>query len=176
MSDDKITEKDMQYAICVRSPWVVKRYDAVVPNCYTRHENEADLFCIRKSGLCDEIEIKVTETDFKNDEKKTVRLLNENHTSWRDRYIDTPKREAMTTGEMSNYFWYAIPEGLVDWKDIPEWAGIIEVRRGYNGDLMAYEKRMPKRLHGGKLTEEEKYKQIRKLGFRYWDLRKKNGK
>ncbi|CAL9979227.1 hypothetical protein VPHD479_0220 [Vibrio phage D479] len=173
---DKITEKDMQYAICVNSPWIMKRYDAVVPNCYTRWENEADLFCMRKSGLCDEMEIKVTRSDFKNDAKKTVRLLNENYTSYRDKWVETPKTEALTTGHMSNYFWYCIPEGLMEFDEIPAWAGIIVVIRRTDGSLCAYEKRAPKRLHGGKMSEEEKFKQVRKLGFRYWDLRKKNGK
>lgn len=172
-----MTEKDIQYTV-VTSPWVFKRFDVVIPNCYTRWENEADLFAIRGSGFCDEYEIKVTKSDFRNDKKKTVNLLNEHATGWKDKYIETPKYEAMEQGHMSNYFWYILPEELYeDVKDeIPDFAGVVIVRKGgMNGDvLVAYEKKQPNRLHREKMSEEDKYKQIRKLGFRYWDLRKKN--
>lgn len=157
----KMTEKEMIRCIAVNSPWLIERYDAVIPNCYTAYDNEADLFCMRKSGLCDEIEIKVSKADFRLDEKKTVRVINEGKKSRKK----TAKRDAMTDGKMSNYFWYAYPIGLVDREEIPEWAGIIEV----NPEVMrGYVVRSPKRLHGGKMTYEERFKQARKLGYRFW--------
>ncbi len=163
-----ITEADMQYAIAVQSVWINKRYTAIVPNCFTTvtHDNEADLFAIRPSGLCDEIEIKVSKADFRVDEKKTVKVINEERSTRWKRYDDVPKRTALTDGHMSNYFWYAFPKGLVDHADVPEWAGIIEV----DGLLNAKEVRMPKRLHGRKMTIEEQLKQIKKLGYRFWNL------
>ncbi|AGB06810.1 hypothetical protein [Vibrio phage XZ1] len=167
-----ITEADVQYAIAVQSVWIHKRYTAVIPNCYTKFDNEADLFGIRPSGLCDEIEIKVSKADYRVDEQKTVLIENESYDHWRDKYTKTPKRDALQDGKMSNYFWYAFPKGLVDHADVPEWAGIIEV----DGFLNAREVRMPKRLHGGKMTIEEQLKQIKKLGFRFWNLVKKNKK
>ncbi|AUR85882.1 hypothetical protein NVP1081O_147 [Vibrio phage 1.081.O._10N.286.52.C2] len=161
-----MTEKDMQYAIAVQSVWINKRYSAIIPNCYTQYDNEADLFAIRPSGLCDEIEIKVSKADYRVDEQKSVKVINENSKSRRYPYTDVPKRSALQDGKMTNYFWYAFPKGLVDHADVPEWAGIIEV----DGYLNAREVRMPKRLHGGKMTAEEQIKQIKKLGYRFWNL------
>ena len=48
-------------------------YDLMIPNCYTAHDNEADFFAVRKSGFCDEFEIKVSRSDLLNDKKKIVR-------------------------------------------------------------------------------------------------------
>jgi len=168
----EITEADIQYAISVQSVWLSKRYTAIIPNCYTTvtHDNEADLYGIRPSGLCDEIEIKVSKADFRIDEKKTVKVLNENASTRWNRYDDVLKRTAMKDGKMSNYFWYAFPKGLIDHSEVPEWAGIIEV----DGLLNAHEVRLPKRLHARKMTAEEQLKQIKKLGYRFWNLVKKN--
>ncbi|CAM0080658.1 hypothetical protein VPHK567_0174 [Vibrio phage K567] len=172
LDTSEITEADMQYAIAVQSVWINKRYTAMIPNCFTTvtHDNEADLYGIRPSGLCDEIEIKVSKADFRVDEKKTVKVLDEAASTRWNRYTDVLKRTALTDGNMSNYFWYAFPKGLVDHADVPDWAGIIEV----DGLLNAHEVRMPKRLHGRKLSIEEQLKQIKKLGYRFWNLVKKN--
>lgn len=172
-----ISEKDMQ--IIIANSYFAKRWNAIIPNCYSQFDNECDLFALRGSGFYDEIEIKVTKSDFKNDSKKSVKILNENSSSWRDRYIDTPKHEALEVGDpsMANYYWYAIPVGLVDHSEIPAWAGIIEVsvECDKNGDVLlercyAREVRMPKRLHSTKMPLEEQLKQVRKLGYRYWNL------
>lgn len=167
-----ITEADMQYAIAVQSVWIHKRYTAVIPNCFTTnmHDNEADLFAIRPSGLCDEIEIKVSKADFRVDEKKTVKILDESTPNLRwNRYNDVSKRTALQDGHMSNYFWYAFPKGMIDHADVPQWAGIIEV----DGLLNAREVRMPKRLHAKKMSIEAQLKQIKKLGYRFWNLVRK---
>ena len=164
----KLTEKDVQRVIAVQSPWLSKRYEVMIPNCYTKWDNEADLFAIRPSGLCDEIEIKVSKADFRLDEKKTVKVLTENSR----RHNKIPKRQAMQDGHMSNYFWYAFPAGLIDFDDVPEWAGIIEIFDG----VRAYERRQPKRLHGGKMSFEDRYKQVKKFGYRFWNLIAKTSK
>jgi hypothetical protein len=163
MSSTKITEKQMQSAIATSSPWLSKRYDVIIPNCYTKWDNEADLFCIRPSGFCDEIEIKVSKADFRLDEKKTIKVLDGKS---RRKYHKKPKRDVLQDGSMSNYFWYAFPEGLIDLEDVPDWSGIIIV----NSSLHAYEIRQPKRLHNTKLSIEQQFKQTKKLGYRYWNL------
>lgn len=161
-----MTEQDVQKAI-VNSPWLSRRWEVIIPNCYTRHDNECDLWCLRKSGLYDEIEIKVSKADFRLDEKKTIATENINATGWHDRWLDKPKRDANIDGELANYFWYAFPKGLVEHADVPKWAGIIEIDPA---TLRAKESRAPKRLHGNKLTHEQRFEQTRKLHFRFWKL------
>ena len=162
----QVTEQDVQKAI-FNTTSISKRWEVVIPNCYTKHDNECDLWCLRKSGLYDEIEVKVSKADFRIDERKTIMTENVNAKGWKDKWIDKSKREANVDGELANYFWYAFPKGLVDHDDVPEWAGIMEI----DPDTMrAREIRMPKRLHGTKLTDLQKFKQTRKLHFRFWKM------
>ncbi|UYD60039.1 hypothetical protein OPFAMLBM_00018 [Aeromonas phage avDM12-TAAL] len=162
-----MTESDVQKAIG-RTPEFQKRYDLIVPNCYTLYDNEADLFCLRPSGLCDEIEIKVSKADFKADAKKSVRIFEklEKPTLYRTHKMTRKtKREALEAGDMSNYFWYAVPEGLISPDDVPTWAGLIYIRP----DGWAKVVKSAKRLHKQPLHPAECYKTARKMNYKYWN-------
>ncbi len=54
------TEKDIIRAVVNSKNTLSTTYEVAIPNCYTQHDNEADLFFIRKSGFCDEVEIKTS--------------------------------------------------------------------------------------------------------------------
>lgn len=162
-----MTEKDVQAAIA-RSREFQLRYDIIVPNCYTQYDNEADLFCLRPSGLCDEIEIKVSRSDFRVDAKKHVRISEklEKPTLYRThRMVRKSKREALETGHMSNYFWYAVPEGLVKPDEVPSWAGLIYIYSHGSAGVV----KSAKRLHKQPLSAIESYKTARKMGYKYWN-------
>lgn len=163
-------------------------YDVMIPNCYTSHDNEADIFAIRKSGLCDEFEVKISRSDFFNDAKKIVAFrnimpydhldqtsdhvwLDENYSDFHKKKAIAPwqklKYEALKDGDMStNYFWYAIKDGIVEIDEIPEFAGVIVVKA--DGDFII--KRRPKKLHNNKMPFDERFRLARKLGYRFWDL------
>lgn len=161
----KMTENDMQKAIGSYRDFQ-KRYEVMIPCCFTSFDNEADLFCIRKSGLYDEIEIKTSRADFKNDAKKKVKIKKPESeaTNRRSLYETYSKLDATAKGHMANYFWYAVPENLIDITEIPEYAGLIYV--GANKRINVV--REAKRLHKTNLTFEERFKQTRKLGYRFW--------
>lgn len=170
-------------------------YDALIPNCYTSHDNEADLFGIRKSGLCDEFEIKISRGDFLNDRKKIInyrmsemfireagkikptedRLWAEKHdhlSHQQRKKLVAPwqkfKYEALTDGDMPcNYFWYILAEGIAELDEIPEFAGVFFILS--NGDLVR--KRSPRKLHKKKLDFETRFNLTRKLGYRFWEYR-----
>lgn len=158
-------------------------FDVLIPNCYTSHDNEADLLAIRKSGMCDEFEIKISRADFFNDAKKTVQYrscewdgIDEQFLAENNDYIKTgiiapwqkPKYESLVDGDMTaNYFWYVIKEGIVELDEIPDFAGVFFVDD--NGELSRA--RTAKRLHRNKLSYEERFRLCRKLGFRFWDYR-----
>ena len=162
-----MTEFDVQKSIG-RTPEFQKRYDLIVPNCYTLYDNEADLFCLRPSGLCDEIEIKVSRSDFKADAKKTVRISTklDKPTPYRThKFVRKTKREALESGDMSNYFWYAVPDGLITPDEVPVWAGLIYIRsNGY-----AYVIKSAKRLHKQPMHPAEAYKTARKMNYKFWN-------
>ncbi|ADM80005.1 hypothetical protein phiAS5_ORF0162 [Aeromonas phage phiAS5] len=163
----KMTEADVQRAIA-KTPEFQKRYDILVPNCYTMYDNEADLFGLRPSGLCDEIEIKVSRADFKVDAKKSVRVsikLDKPINYRTHKFVRFTKREALEMGHMSNYFWYAVPDQLIKPDEVPEWAGLIYI----HSDGYARVVKSAKRLHKHPLHPAECYKTARKMNYKYWN-------
>lgn len=191
MEKFEFNEQNMIDLIAKNQVCFCTSYDILVPNCYTQYDNEADLFAIRKSGLCDEFEIKISRADFFNDAKKVVKFreiqeynpkaLSDDH-KW---LYDNPnfynskksglvapwqklKYEALPNGDMStNYFWYVIKKGEVELHEIPEFAGVIFIDE--TGDF--HRMRQPKKLHNSKISAEDKYKCARKLAYRFWDYR-----
>lgn len=159
------TEKQIQLALA-QDRSLSARYDIMVPNCYTKFDNEADMFCIRKSGLCDEIEIKISKQDFRIDEKKSVLFrLNES-----DRYhTKINKREALIGGKMSNYFWYCVPTGLITADEVPEFAGLMYVDERGNVRTI----KSANRLHTDKMDYIDRFKCACKMGYRFWSLTSK---
>lgn len=132
---NSLTAKEISRVIY--SQWL-KKYDIIIPNCYTQFDNECDLLGIKKSGYLDEIEIKISRSDFLNDAKKEVDLYDSetkkiirepdpDHPGFK-RPVRNKKYEALSKGLMAvNYFWYAVPEGLLKIDDIPDFAGLIEI-------------------------------------------------
>lgn len=156
----------------------IRRYEIMLPNVFVQHDSEADLFCIRKSGLCDEFEIKTTRENFKTDKNKFVRyrdLLPEEYKQfdWNDRSscpAYKSKRHALIDGDMCvNYFWYVVLEGVATVDDVPPFAGLIIVLD--DGRLQI--KKQPKKLHGRKMEYEDRYKIARKCTYRFWKLQNK---
>lgn len=165
-------------------------YQVMVPNCYTSHDNEADVFAIRRSGFCDEFEVKISRSDFFNDAKKIVAYRDSDYRgdnypgdrvyidemwskpkSWRDNNPgpwQKKKYQALVDGDMSaNYFWYIVKSGIVSASEVPEFAGLVFVMEDGS---MSYA-RSPKRLHSSKAPFEERYRIASKMCYRYWDQR-----
>ncbi len=186
----KHSEESMVNLVAKNQSTFCTSYEALIPNCFTQHDNEADLFAIRKSGMCDEFEIKVTRADFFNDAKKIVHWRaydyypngNTVDSLWDDEHkhlsyeqkkkLVAPwqklKYDALQDGNMqANYFWYILKEGIVDLEEVPAWAGVVfiddqgEFKRG----------RQPTRLHRKKLGYEERFKFLRKTCYRLWEYR-----
>jgi len=166
------TEKELITAVFKFKKYLCTSYDIGVPNCYTSHDNEADIFFIRKSGLCDEIEIKVSRSDLLADKNKRVHFRESEPSEWywkkeglKFAPYTKPKHEALCDGDMmANYFWYAIKEGIGDISDIPKFAGLISVcDKGFITIL-----KTPDKLHRNKLSDAEKYQIARKCSYRFW--------
>ena len=175
----KHTEASMQKLIYSNQHRFCTSYEVMVPNCYNTHDNECDLYAIRKSGLCDEIEIKISRSDFLCDSKKHVAYRRSSGSEYREYNMLTEsvkkktippwsktKHDCLCDGILSNYYWYVVKEGIAEAHEAPPWAGFVTVDD--NGRMKVI--RSPKRLHRGKLTTEEMYKTARKMYFRYWNL------
>ncbi len=170
-----MNEKDLILALANYGDHI-RRYEIILPNVYIQHDSEADLFCVRKSGLCDEFEIKISRSDFKADKKKFIQFrpleLNEyKNFKWDDRKNAPnykPKLQALIDGDLPvNYFWYAVAEGVADISDVPEFAGLIVVLN----DGRVRIKKHPNKLHTKKMSIEDRYKIARKSTYRFWKLK-----
>lgn len=147
------------------------RYDLLVANVFIKGWLECDLIGVRLNGHVDEIEIKVSRSDFKADFAKVVpmqegkpgaELVHEGHlTFWQAK-----KHDLLADGQSSvNRFWFMTPLGLLTESDIPEHAGLIEVTK--TGSLRTT-KQAPL-LHKQKADDSFRYNCLRQQGWRVWD-------
>lgn len=76
---------------------------------------ESDLLFLTPAGYWYEIEIKISRADFFNDFKKKA--------------FGKLKSELLKSGKYDspNYFYYAVPRGLVSPDEVPDYAGLLEV-------------------------------------------------
>lgn len=147
-----IKEKDLQLAFHSST---FGRYELIMPNVHILH-NEMDIIGVRKSGFVDEVEIKLSKSDFMADFKKT-------------RGHQGNKHSAIQRGKLlCNYFSYLLPEELVDKCKIPNYAGLY-VFKYWNGEKgFVHEVKKPPRLHSRKISDDRKYEIAKKAVFRYW--------
>lgn len=150
-----------------------QRYEIVAPNVYPCWKfKEMDIMAIRKSGFIDEIEIKLTRSDYLADFKKTVKInCGEIERKWGYKTIDWQdknKHECLAKGlNHCNYFSFLMPEELAEKCEIPEYSGLYT----FDGNWVK-EVKKPKRLHKRKISLELKYQIARKLAFRFWESKK----
>lgn len=170
--NQKMTEKYIQTRLYDR---YFTSFQFAIPNSYLYEYWESDLLFISKSDYITEIEIKTSRSDFFADAKKTIGTLKKSKS-----YIPTTKYDALLSGQYitrsgktikikrPNRFYYAVPKGLINVDEVPEWAGLYEIE----GKVIKDVKR-PKRLHNNKITEKDRYKILKSIYFRYMELWKK---
>ena len=113
---------------------------------------ESDFLCCTNSGFYYEYEIKISRSDFRADKKKKKKHL-----------ILEGKEE----GKRPNYFYYAVPEGLLKTGDMPEYAGLVYLRSSW--PYVQVVKPAPK-LHPAKWSDDE-LGLTRKFYFNYRNWR-----
>lgn len=95
-----------------------KKYE--ITNLYV-YGWESDYLAITKSMVAYEVEIKISRPDFKNDfkNKQDKHLLFEGG--------NMLGRFSKASG-MPNYFYYAVPDGLIGADEVPDYAGLLYVQ------------------------------------------------
>ena len=68
--------------------------------------------------IAHEVEIKISRSDFKNDTKNKI-----------DKHLllEGGEKLGKFTGNLPNYFYYAVPDGLISVDEVPDYAGLIYV-------------------------------------------------
>lgn len=131
--DFKFTEEYIQKKLDRFFAEGTKKY--VIENLYV-FSWESDKLIETRSGLFYEFEIKVSKSDFKNDfkNKKDKHCILEGVEEYvpsykKNDYPDDSYGKYFKTEKYKkpNYFYYAVPEGLVTVEDLPPYAGLIYV-------------------------------------------------
>lgn len=152
MNEDKIQNALHHHCLC-------KQNRFAIPNAYLYH-NESDLLSVSRSGYVQEYEIKISKADFRADFKK-----------YRHREYQNPGFDRGPA-----YFSYVAPEGIIEVKDLPEYAGLLHYKEGCvageNGYVTIVKKAM-RFKNSQKLSIKQCLELCGKLSFRYWDMRRR---
>ena len=110
-TERKIQDKLKAYFFSPNS----KKYE--ITNLYV-YGWESDYLAITKSMIAHEVEIKISRSDFKNDTKNKI-----------DKHLllEGGERLGKFTENLPNYFYYAVPDGLISVDEVPDYAGLIYV-------------------------------------------------
>lgn len=141
-----------------------ERKHLIIPNLsWGLLSYEADMFVVRPSGYCLEVEIKISKQDIKADLRKS-KWRNNNDGFGRVHTSDYIVRE----------FYMALPKELCNEPNIPDFAGILQVEPSPNqywsGVTLLRKPLIWKRAR--KITVTERAKLGRLLGLRYWNLKR----
>jgi hypothetical protein len=175
MSEYKYTEQSIQQRLSGFFASGSIKYD--VDNLYV-FSWESDKLLWTKSGYIYEFEIKISRADFKNDFKhkiakhallasiwpKELPLIHDLFDSYQKvrkekygRYITDGDIEQeferlcdFSRRKMPNFFYYAVPKGMIDVDEVPEYAGLIWIDEG-----LLYIKKKAPCLHKEKYTDEQ---------------------
>ncbi len=134
----------------------------IVANCYIHNSFEADIMRVMRSGYAEEIEVKLSVSDFKKDFEKT---------DWHGK----PKHESIQAGEYyANRFYFYVPFTIAEKvrELVPDYAGFIIFTEN---DHAFVEKKAPL-LHKNKITDSKKLEICRKYVFKFWDLKNRTTK
>lgn len=135
-----ITEFDYQVALyrefLKRGHWLFARNLFL----YYFGANELDFISVNKSNFTVEIEVKLNYQDFKNDFKKTKKHI---------------ALEQRSEDDIPNYFYYALPPGIVDPEEVPSYAGWLEIFeiKSQNRRVVHQVRRAPK-LHSNPMSDQ----------------------
>lgn len=151
---DTYTTPEMELALV---QYFDARRNIIVPNVSFGFDiHECDLLILRPSGHAIEVEIKISRSDLKKDQKKW-----HNHHDRQNRIRE---------------LWFAVPDYLGDVQDlIPERAGIMRIRRGeWSGRLYASKVREAEPdLKAQKLNDQQRLRLTRLGTMRIWSLKRK---
>lgn len=161
------SERLLQDAIYI---WcAIKMHEIVVPNSQL-FAWESDVVSVNRTGFIFEFEVKISRADFRADARKDRAAL----------LIDPVKVHRVfgpSTFKRPNYFYYAVPEGLILPSELPEYAGLLYIRRPVRGPVsgnVTHLVREAKRLHTEKINDKQRCQLARAVSRRYWRQRLKS--
>ena len=120
---------------------------------------EADMISMTSAGYMYEYEVKISKADFKADAKKVYKHF---------RFKDQPPSTLDNGCFIPNYFSYVCPADMIRVDEVPEYAGLFYADRG----IICVKK--PVKLHKIIYGDKEINALLRRLYYRYWNLKIKS--
>lgn len=133
---------------------------------------ESDFISVNNSGNIYEVEVKISRADFKNDFTKKDRhqLLSGKAALREFRGVE----QSFMTYDIPNYFYYAMPEGVVKIDEIPLYCGVLfaKVQEYYHKKelrrhIVLYEARKPKKLTDRKVDDRQVHAMLRCQSYKW---------
>lgn len=116
---------------------------------------EADFVAVSRAFKITECEVKISRSDYFKDFKKEVKHL---------RMVSNHSKASMPSQWCVNYFYFAVPAGLVGCHEVPEYAGLLWIDEHGRTQVM---KSAPM-LHKTKTTEAVIIKLLRSIMYKYF--------
>jgi hypothetical protein len=155
-ANTEITTKDISQALFMK--FYNHRYS--ISNAYIFNW-ESDYLTVTDSDYVIEIESKVSRSDFKDDFKKV-----EKHALLEAESCDNSLRP--------NKLYYCTPRGLLGTWELPKHAGLIEVHRDKNGELVCTTVREAKFIHKDSILNSIKDTLLLKFSWRIKEMLLRN--
>lgn len=151
-----------------------QRFEVLVPNAYIDKWLECDIIGVRRSGYVDEVEVKISKSDFLADFKKQVWLREEDpgaelmvHRGHGGTIWGALKHDQLKSANGPiNYFWFLAPKGVLVAADMPEHAGLMEYDPAWGH--ISVVKQAPL-LHKRKADCAFRYHVVRNMPWRVWE-------
>lgn len=118
---DQLTARDIQRAL------MAERYrrGLTIPNFTPRGWWECDVFEITKAGYFREYEIKLSRADFLADSRKSKGAWALDGMKWNEKAEAKHSLLEQRSFRGPTRFWFVVPAGLVEPREVPEWAGLM---------------------------------------------------
>ncbi|MCK9475522.1 MAG: hypothetical protein M0R46_06380 [Candidatus Muirbacterium halophilum] len=110
-----------------------KRHSPITTHFTGYGLSECDVISVSKSNYIYEYEVKISRSDFKADfKKKKHKLMLERKCTKYKMIKENNQKVKDTIYLTSNYFYFVVPEGLVDINEIPDYAGLMYITENHN--------------------------------------------
>lgn len=163
--------------------WLLSRqaYQIQIPSFTPIRWWESDHYAVTKAGYAVEFEIKTSVADFKADAKKQKdgRAMRDGQGYVRDDkggfiYSSDNKHEQLAAKCIHgpSRFYFVCPEGVLQVRDMPEWAGLIwAFEKKFWRYPICHEQKPAPKLHRQKVDQSVLETIRNAMYYRYWTLR-----
>lgn len=141
----------------------------IVPN-FCGYGHEADLISVTRTNYVHEYEIKISKADFRDELRQAAMDDLGYRSSHKWRKHNAMKHPASTRRRKPNYFTFVAPPDVIDYDDVPEYAGLIYYLHNERGRACLETIKRPPLLHKDTMPPDLVRRIAISLEYRYWNV------